>query len=62
MENTVVAQNDTNHELLDAIRELRDAEKKNLRINRIRLATVLLCLVVCVIVAFFVFSKFGALM
>ena len=62
MENTVAVQNDTNKELLDAIKELRDSEKKNLRINRIRLATALLCLVVCVIAAIVVFGKAGALM
>ena len=62
MENTVAAQNDTNMELLDAIRELRDSEKKILQISRIRLATALLCLVVCVIVSIVVFGKFDAFM
>ncbi len=62
MEYTAAAQNNTNKELLDAIRELRATEKKNLRINRIRLMTALLCLVVCVITAIVVFGKFGALM
>ena len=62
MEYTAAAQNNTNKEVLDAIRELRATEKKNLRINRIRLVTALLCLVACVIVAIVMFGKAGALM
>ncbi|MBR4906318.1 MAG: hypothetical protein IKZ44_05630 [Clostridia bacterium] len=62
MENTVTAQNDANKELLDAIKELRNSEKKNLRINRIKLVTTLLCLVICLIVAIVMFGKAETLM
>ena len=62
MDGITDAQTDTSKELLEAVKELRNNERKNLMINRIRLVIVSVCLVICVITAIVTFSKFGMLM
>ena len=61
MENTIDVQTRENEELASAIRELQSFEKKNLRINRIRLAISAACFAILLIAAIFLFAKGGPL-
>ncbi|MBQ6235924.1 MAG: hypothetical protein IJK54_08385 [Clostridia bacterium] len=61
METTPIPQNRDNTELVEAIRELRGYEKKNLRINRIRLIISAVGLVICIALAVFVYRNVGSI-
>ena len=61
METISAAPNESGAELTAAIRELQRLEKKNLLINRIKLAIAFACLLICIILAVFVFRNLGSL-
>ncbi len=61
METAPIPQNRDNTELVEAIRELRGYEKKNLRINRIRLIISAVGLVICIALAVFVYRNVGSI-
>ena len=61
METAPVPQQQINTELAEAIRTLHSYEKKNLRINRIRLIISVVSLVICIILAIFVFRNVGSI-
>lgn len=61
METAPVTQNQNNTELADAIRTMHSYEKKNLRINRIRLIISVVSFVICIILALFVFRSVGSI-
>lgn len=61
MEGVSTVPNGTDLELAAAIKELHRCEKKNLLINRIKLAIASACLLICVVLAVFVFRKSEAL-
>lgn len=61
METAPIPQNRDNTELVEAIRELRGYEKKNLRINRIRLIISTVGLVICIALAVFVYRNVGSI-
>ena len=57
MDTVPALQNQTNTELIETIRELRGYEKKNLRINRIRMIISTVSLVICIVLAISVFRS-----
>lgn len=60
METAPILQDQTNTELIETLKTLHRYEKKNLRINRIRLIISVISLVICFILAIFVFQNVGA--
>lgn len=60
METAPIPQDQTNTELIETLRTLHRYEKKNLRINRIRLIISVISLMICIILAIFVFRNVGA--
>lgn len=60
METAPIPQDQTNTELIETLRTLHTYEKKNLRINRIRLIISVISLMICIILAIFVFRNVGA--
>ena len=54
-------QKQTDEELLSTLKELHAYEKKNLRVNRIRLVVSAVCLLLAIVTAVFVFVRVGTL-
>ena len=61
MEKVSTAPNEASTELTAAVRELQRFEKKNLLINRIKLAVSLACLLICIVLAVYVYRNLGSL-